>query len=58
MLLNDSDLVFGQIVEFVHQLVNLPVRCVNLALEDRLVVGCLRRGQLPAGLLFCGSSGS
>ena len=37
-LLDDPDLVIGQVVQFVHQPVDLPVGGVDLALEDRLVM--------------------
>ena len=41
--LDDPDFVVGQAVELVHELVDLPIRRVNLTLEYSLVVGRLRR---------------
>ena len=44
-LLDYLDLSVSKFVELVHELVNLPVRGVNLALDGRLDRWCLGRGE-------------
>ena len=45
--LDDPDFLVRQHVQFINQLVDLPIRCVDLALKGRLlVVGFCRRGLL------------
>ena len=48
-LFNNPDIFIRQIVQLIHQPVNLPVGGVDLAFENGLVMGGLRRRQLREG---------
>jgi len=50
-LFDDADLVVGQLVQLVDQLVDLAVRGLEVPLEDGPVVGCRGGARLFAALL-------